>query len=383
MGLGALIEAIDGLATDDVMTLADADTLVELHRQLARLEAVTTRATAAFDASGAWRDDGANNCGQWLITRCQLPDAVAKARVRLGRELRTLPVAEEAWLRGELTGAHVGMLARSRRPTTAHLMARDEALLVSEAKGRRFSHFCRLVGYWRLRADAEGAEDEARRDREDRSFHLSETFRGTWVGDLKLDPIGGTVVANELRRRTEALFEAEWAEAKARLGRDPVAGELGRTAAQRRADALVEMAVRSGTAPADGRRPEPLFTVLVDYETFDAMVCELANGLVVTPGSLVDWLDKAWVERVVFGGRSRVIDVGVAQRLFGGATRRAVQVRDRECFHDYCDVPAEQCQVDHVHPASEGGPTVQDNGRVACGFHNRQAYRDREDDEPP
>jgi len=135
------------------------------------------------------------------------------------------------------------------------------------------------------------------------------------------------------------------------------------------------MARRAGTAPADGRRPEPLFTVLVGYETFAGRICELANGTVVSPGSVVPWLDEAWVERVVFEGRSRVIDVGISRRLFSGATRRAVEVRDRECFHPLCDLPAEQCEIDHVQPWAAGGPTEAANGRAACGFHNRGRNR--------
>ncbi|MGH9247583.1 MAG: hypothetical protein ACRD29_25395, partial [Acidimicrobiales bacterium] len=39
------------------------------------------------------------------------------------------------------------------------------------------------------------------------------------------------------------------------------------------------------------------------------------------------------LERVVFDGPSRVIDVGPHRRLFDVATRRSVEVRDRECFH--------------------------------------------------
>ena len=151
--------------------------------------------------------------------------------------------------------------------------------------------------------------------------------------------------------------------------------DLGRSPAQRRADALVEMARRAGTARADGRRPEPLFTVLVGYETFAGRICELSNGTVVSPGSLLPWLDEAWVERVVFSGPSRVMDVGVTRRLFHGATRRAVEVRDRECFHLFCDLPADQCQIDHIQPWSAGGPKVVANGRAACGFHNRGRNR--------
>ena len=127
--------------------------------------------------------------------------------------------------------------------------------------------------------------------------------------------------------------------------------------------------------PAGSRLPEPLFSVFVDYKTLYGMISELADGTFVTPGSLLRYLDKAWIERVVFGGPSRVIDVGVRRRLFTGATRRAVQLRDRECFHEFCDNPADSCQVDHIEPYAAGGPTTQDNGRAACAFHNRNRER--------
>jgi len=91
-----------------------------------------------------------------------------------------------------------------------------------------------------------------------------------------------------------------------------------------------------------------LFSVFVDYETFAGRILELANGTVVTPGTVVPWLTRSWLERVVFDGPSRVIDMGVRQRLFKGATRKAVQLKDRECFHEYCDEPAEDWQVDHI-----------------------------------
>ncbi|MEA2974321.1 MAG: hypothetical protein QOG82_2779, partial [Actinomycetota bacterium] len=113
------------------------------------------------------------------------------------------------------------------------------------------------------------------------------------------------------------------------------------------------------------------------YETFAGRMCELANGRVVTPGSLVGWLDEAWAERVVFDGPDRVKNVSVRRRIFAGATRRAVEVRDRECFHPLCDATIEDCQVDHVQPWSVGGLTVDENGRLACAFHNRLRHRPR------
>jgi hypothetical protein len=56
------------------------------------------------------------------------------------------------------------------------------------------------------------------------------------------------------------------------------------------------------------------------------------------------------VERVVVDGPDRIRNVGLRRRMFTGATRRAVEVRDRECFHEFCDEPAGDCHIDHVEP---------------------------------
>jgi hypothetical protein len=189
--------------------------------------------------------------------------------------------------------------------------------------------------------------------------------------DGVLDPISGAIVDGALKKIEKELFESDWAEAKERVG-DVVGGsDLARSPAQRRADALVEMARRSLAVAPGARLPAPLFSVFVGYETLAGRICQLANGAVVTPGSLVRWLDEAWVERVVFESPDRVKNIGAGRRMFDGATRRAVEVRDRECFHEFCELPADECEIDHVEPWATGGLTVDDNGRAACGFHNR------------
>jgi len=369
--------AVDNLIEVDPGLFADGEALVALSRQLERLAAVATRATAAFDASGGWQPDGARSAACWLATRCRLPMPTARWRVRLGRALRHLPVTEAAWLVGDIGEAQVGLLAKAATPGTAEALARDEKLLVNEAMRLRFASIARVVCYWALRADPDGGENRAQAQRDGRRFHLSHGFEGRWFADGVFDPVSGAIVANELKRIDKAFFESDWAEAKARVGENVGAGDLARTPAQRRADALVEMATRSAGAGAGSgaRRPEPLFSVFVGIETFAGMVCQLADATVVSPGSLRPWLDDAWVERVVFDSPSRVIDVGVTRRLFAGATRRAVELRDRECFHPFCDRVAAHCDIDHIQAWSAGGPTTQANGRVACGFHNRARQR--------
>jgi len=298
--------------------------------------------------------------------------------VQLGRALRHMPAVEAAWLAGDIGEAHVGALAAARTAATEACFARDEVLLVGQARQLRYRHFARCLAYWRQLADPEGTEGTADKCHAARRLHLSQGFRGSWSLDGLLGPVDGAIVAKALKRIDDELFAADWAEAKDRVGDGVCAADLRRTPAQRRADALVEMARRSGAVPAGSRLPEPLFTVFVGYETFAGRLCELADGTVVSPGSLVRWLDEAWIERVVFDGPERVRDVGAHRRIFTGASRRAVQLRDRQCFHDYCDIPAEDCEIDHVQPWSSGGLTVEANGRAARAFHNRERHRRHE-----
>ena len=290
--------------------------------------------------------------------------------MRLGRALRHMPVVEAAWLAGVVGEAQVAAFAAARTPDTAACFGRDESMLVDQARALGYRQFLKALAYWAQLADPEGSERSAERQRADRHLHVSQTFGGAFSLDGLFDPVDGTVVANALRRIEQELFRADWADAKERVGEGVCARDLARTPAQRRADALVVMARRAQGMPAGSRPPEPLFSVLVDYDTFKR-VCELADGTVVAPGSLVRALGEGWVERVVFDGPDRIKNVGVRRRIFSGATRRSIELRDRTCFHPTCDVSAEECQIDHVQPWSQGGPTTEDNGRAACGFHNR------------
>jgi hypothetical protein len=358
----ALKEAIDALASADSFEIDDGPSVVELERQLARLDAVVSRALGAFDDSGAWGDSGARSASAWVATSCRLPKGLVRRQLRRGRQVRQLPVLAQAWSAGALSAAHVDEFISRRSPVTEAALERDQELLVRHGTSLRFDHFIRALTYWEQLADPDGTEDSAESQRSRRQTYLSASLGGMWLGQMAFDPISGAIVSGELERREHELFEADWKVAKEELGRDPKVTELCRTSSQRRADAMVEMARRSASAPANGRRPEPLFTVLVGYETLKGRIVELAQGQALAPGSLVRWLDEAQLERAVFAPGRRV-EIGCRARLFTGATRRAIEVRDHECTHPYCDEPAQRCQADHIIPWSQDGPTTQENGR--------------------
>jgi len=362
--------ALDTLVASDVQAYSDAASIEVLHRELTRLEAFVTEAVSAFEAGEEWAADGARTAAAWIATRCRVPRSSARRRVRLGRTLQQLPACAEAWREGRIGSDQAKAIAGARRHRTEAAMERDELMLVDQAARMGFEDFYRALSYWKQLADPEGADDLELERRAARQVYLEESIGGMWLGQMTLDPISGSIVAGELNRLEHELFEVDCAEARERLGRTPRLDELARTSGQRRADALVEMATRSRTAPLEGTRPAPLFSVFVGYETLHGRICELENGTVVAPSALDPWIGSAYFERAIFRLGNR-IDVSVRARLFSGGTRRAIELRDRMCTHPYCYEPAEYCEGDHIEPWSQGGPTTQENGRLLCGFHNR------------
>ena len=363
-------DALEALIASDAANYGDGESMEKLHHLEARFESFMTEATSAFEAGEHWAAEGAKTAASWIASRCRVPRAAAKRRVRLGRTLRHLPAVAGAWREGAIGEDAAKAIASARRHRTEAAMARDEEMLVDQASDMGFEDFARALEYWKQLADPEGAEEGEHEKVASRDVFLETSFGGMWLGQMTLDPVSGSIVSNELNRLEHDLFEADCAQAKERLGRPGRIDELARTSGQRRADALVEMATRSRRAPAEGIRPAPLFSVLVGYETVHGRICELENGTVLHPSALEAWMDSAYFERALFSLGNR-IDVSVRSRFFTGGTRRAIELRDRICTHPHCYEPAQSCQVDHVETYAAGGLTTQDNGRLLCGFHNR------------
>jgi hypothetical protein len=372
--LGAVL---DELATLEPAALGDAelaDAVVTVEREMARLGALQARLAADLDARRVWAEDGSKSCAAWLARRCRGPRSQAARTVRAGRALRTMTATAEAFGEGAVSRHHVEELLACRRVAPA-AFDDHEAALVEHARTMHWDDFVRVTAYWRQVHDPDGAERSAEDQYSARFLHLNQRTDGSWDLLGQLDAVDGAAVAEAIRRREQQLFERDWAEAKERRNGDVRFADLRRTGGQRRADALVELAHDAGAAPTGARRPRPLVSVFVDYETAAGRLCELSNGTVITPGQLLRIITRADVERVVFGPDSRVIDLGEQARFFTGATRRAVQLRDRRCTWPGCDAPAEQCDVDHLERHADGGPTTQDNGGGKCGYHHRLRHR--------
>ena len=175
------------------MLLADGRAIVALHRQLHRLEAATTRATATFDARRAWEADGALGGGlvghALSAARPGRPPAGAPgAGPATGRPLNphgrpatsdmprwpSWPPLEPRSPRSASPGRdHAG---RPSRPPTPRTVRAGTRLLVPDGRPRR----CRR-----------------RRCRPPRGALLPPVpgLRGGWFAEACFDPSGGAIVA--------------------------------------------------------------------------------------------------------------------------------------------------------------------------------------------
>jgi hypothetical protein len=299
--------------------------------------------------------------------------------------LRSLPATAAAFAAGKLTVDQVDLVTSVYEPAISAVVVRDETMLIDDVVSpHRVTDAKRLMEYWKQGAfDSVGAEP-AGFNVEGRHWTAVRSYHGSVEAAGRLDPLAGTEYLEELEAIEQELFEQDWATARAEHGDGALPAHLPRTATQRRADAQVHMA-RNSRAARQGQyhQPRPLLTVHVGPGSLHRM-CELADGTVVTPTQVFPRLTEADVERIVFASPSRVLDVGVRQRFFTGALRRAIEVRDRHCQHPCgCDVPAERCHIDHNTRYADGGLTTQDNGRCYCPTHNRQREHRPDDERPP
>ena len=377
--------ALDELARVDARSLSD-DTLHRfvgaLHRLTSRLASLRCGPTAEWDVRGVWADDNSKAPWARLAREQSLTSATAKREVGRAKKLKLMPGVAVAFAEGKLSVDQVDLLSRACQRDLEPIFTRDEQVLINELAGLRLTDAQRCVDYWIEQACTEVDKERSRPDPVGRRWQAVRTFDGHVDIRGWLDPVAGTEYLTELTSIEHELFEADWAAARTEYGPDALPAHLPRTSAQRHADAQVEMARRS-RAFRQGRyhQPRPLLTVHVGLGTLHRL-CELADGTVVSPGQIFPVLSEADVERIVFASPSRVIDVGVRQRFFTGALRRAIEVRDRHCQDPSgCDTPAECCDIDHKIRYTDGGLTTQDNGRCMCPMHNRA--RERTNKPPP
>ena len=351
-----------------VARLRDADLgpVVIKTREIAdRNEAVSAEAVRRFEKSGAWAADGALNMVAWLRTNGKLSGSAAMERISVARQLEQLPETAQAFQRGDVGYQHVAIMARTAEHVGTAAVRQAELTLLAAARAHDPGQFVGIAKEFECQTDQAAVLAEANRAYSRRYFHLSEPANGLVRLDGQLDAEGGAVVKTAL----EALMP-------------PPGKDDDRTAGQRRADALVELARRpldgSKLGSTGGQRPHLVITASV----------ETLAGLPGAPAARMEGVGPIPAETAQRHGCDATVSwlLGQAElenessshakRQIPPSTRRALVARDRDCVFNGCHRPAAWCDGHHVRWWTRGGETKLENLALVCGRHHRMLHEE-------
>ena len=345
-----LNDAVDALvdeSIDGVSTHALGADLVDIRRDMDRLEAEFVRRLHRFDrAHGALADGGVSTVS-WLRSHCGMTVKAAAYRVHLARTLGELPATLDSARAGRASFTNVTMIAHLAEDVGVAQVAPLEHILVGAAETLEPGAMRVLTQATRLRLDPDGVLADDNHAHERRWFECEQTYGGVVVLRGELDAESGALVKTAIDALSHGLRS----------------GEL-RSASQRRADALVELAaaqLRSGEhRDVHGQRPHLTLTVSaaalrsgadadaqpaelrgvgpIHPETARRIACDAVRTVVtVAPSadgaSAADGSASAGVDRDRGDGfvstRATPLSVGRATRTIPAHIRTALHLRDQ------------------------------------------------------
>ena len=334
--------------------------LVRAFQLFDRFRALLVQVVGGFDAQQLYELDGATSMTAWLRTHARQSGATAGSFVNQARRLRSLPLTEAAALDGTLSADQVKVVLANVSERALPLFAVVEAELVPMLAELSMPDTVIVAREWAARAEA--VVDADAEPREAAGGHLSQGPDGRWRLDAELSAEGGAVIDKAI---------------KAAITVD-VDGEPARTAAQRRADALVDVCRwfldHREEPPATRNRPHlEVVQSATDYARGGPATLSAVTPIAAAVAARLA-CDCA-VHRVLRTGRSHILDYGTATRLVSPALFRALVLRDRHCRFPGCDRPPDWCEAHHMRPVSARGPTCQENLALFCTRHHHVLHR--------
>ena len=378
-----------------------------LDRVGARLATARGRLLLAEKRSQAWQGRGDPTFEAWRGRTSQEGRTAAGNEIRRAETLDALPALAAAAEAGEVTLEHVDVLARATRAArarTREVLAtpRGQTEVLALARRHDAGRFRDALARWAAALDPAGHERDHQAQRAARFLHLTPTADGVRLTGL-LDRMAG----HRFRLALEAASPRP-------------AADDDRSSEQRRADALVALAEHALTRPPSDRSGagvRPHVSFVMTEETFAALrrhwsgdedgaaamtaVVEAGagvrragddgavrpsaptfapvvteDGLPVPVSEVARALCDCTLTRVVVGAGSEPLDLGRTQRLYTGAQRRAVVIRDGGCAWPSCGAPARWGEVHHMRWwERDTGPTDVLNGVLLCAFHHHEVHR--------
>jgi Domain of unknown function (DUF222) len=317
---------------------------------------------SVFDQSAEWAIDGYKSLNSWLCHETRRSPGDAYRMLQLMRQLRSLPVTEEAFATGGLAASQALVIAANVNDKTIDLFADAERDMVPLLVECTVDQTGRVMKEWAARAKAMVDADNGT-DPEPETDHLH--FSPLMDGRFKLD---GQVSGDDAKVFDEALGVCL---------PELVEGEPVLPFSQRQAAALIEMARRAlQNAPSPARRSTEM-TVLIDFKDYvNGGIAKYADGTVLAPDRVKRLLCDANLTFIVQGEQNEPLWMSRTVRSATPAQWRALVARDRHCAFPGCTKKPIWCEAHHILEYDrDHGPTDIDNMALLCGRHHKTVHK--------
>jgi hypothetical protein len=298
----------------------------------------------------------------WVARTCHMSRSSAKDRLRVGKELESLPHVDRALAAGEIGYQSASALCHLKEKLGEGWLAEKEEEMVGFACNFPVEDFRHLCLHTRYLADPDGFNKDAEESFERRWLKVSPLLDGMHAVDGVLDPITGAAFRNALDSLTTKR-----------------GGEDTRNHGQRMADALAELlnhVMDSGRLPKrHGVRPHITVTTTLEglKAELGAAASELEFGMPISNKTVQRLACDGTLSRVLKAD-SMVVDVGRATRAVSPQQWRALKARYRSCGAPGCDRPINWTNPHHIDFWVHGGPNNLPNLVPLCHFHHRLVH---------
>jgi hypothetical protein len=381
-----LEQVLAALGQVDLTTLTSLEhtqVLPRLVRAQHVLHGVVLGEVGAFDAAGVASTSRHRTTTRWLEHRARVSAGTASHLTQSARAVRDhLPSTREALLDGSISAQHASAIVSVVRTVGADHAQVAEPILLQLARETEPSVVRRATARIHALVDPEGAEKALREAYERRGVTLSVVGQHGYL-DGVLD-----VESTELLLQALAPLMAPAGQADAR------------SAPQRRADALVDLAKQSLDeglgAQLGGERPH--VSVVIDEAVLQSGVGSVTlpwTGGQLAAGAVRRWACDAQLTPVLarllpppnggtsvpsstaalaIGGGWLPLDVGRSARTVTTGQLKALRVRDGGCVHPGCSRTSAFCDAHHVQHWAAGGATALHNLVLLCRHHHRTLH---------
>jgi hypothetical protein len=336
--------------------------LKELRIDIDSLEGVFSASARKSQIAGEHLLAGNISPASWIARTCGMSVTSAADRVCVGKQLEDMPKVAAALGSGEISYQSASQLCHLRDKLAEKAGLFDEDEMLSYARECSVSELRKLCRLARHVADPDGFFKEEEQNFLLRHFHVSQMSDGMFAVDGVLDPVSGAA----LKTAVDVLAK-------------PKGPEDDRTAKQRRADAVGELAMHAmeqGTLPRrHSVKPHINLTMTLEALKGELGVppADLELSLPISTRTAERLACDCTMSRVVLAD-SMVIDVGRATRVVSAPTVRALRVRDTGCRFPGCDRQVNWSSPHHIIHWARGGPGNLPNLVLLCYYHHRLVH---------